>query len=166
VAIYASIALVSLLALCWCCLPHCIGVFAQHRSCCDVVVVPGLIVINCVSKRCRLWWSPLALHWHCLPFGAGIFAIIALASSPLPCWCLPARNLVVACSIVVVLRGLVAIHAACNLVTTCGIVVALALFFVHGLVPVHGIVVVVCGSRPRPAMPPATAADGLGLGNA
>jgi hypothetical protein len=38
--------------------------------------------------------------------------------------------------------------------------------FVRGLVAIHGIVVVVCGSQCRSAMPPAATADSLGSGDA
>jgi hypothetical protein len=104
--VYASIALKSLPALRWRCLPHRAGIFVGHCSCCGVVVVPSLVVINCISQRPRLWWSPLALRWRCLPHGAGIFSVIAMMSSPLSRWRLPACNLVVACSIAVVLVSL------------------------------------------------------------
>jgi hypothetical protein len=93
VAVYASITLASLPALYWCHLPHCAGVFVRHHSHCGIVVVPGLIVINCISQHCCLWWLSLVLRWHCLPHGAGIFALIALASSPLSHWHLRAHDL-------------------------------------------------------------------------
>jgi hypothetical protein len=103
VAVYPSIALASLPALCWQCPPHCTGIFVQHRSCCRIVVVPGLAVINYIGKFLPLWWSPLVLRWRYLSHGAGAFAVDALVSSPLSHWHLLVCNLIIACSIVVAL---------------------------------------------------------------
>jgi hypothetical protein len=77
----SSIALVSLLVLHWCCLPHCAGIFARHHSCHCIFFVPGLIVIDCIDQRCCLGQSTPALHWrlfwHC---AGGVVSLIALAS--------------------------------------------------------------------------------------
>ncbi len=72
--------LASLLALCWCCLPHWVGVFTQHCRHCGIVVVPCLIVIDCIGQRCPLWWSMPALHWHLFRHCADVVALIVLPS--------------------------------------------------------------------------------------
>ncbi len=79
-AVAASIVLESLPALCWICLPHCAGVFTRHCSPHSIVVIPSLVVIDCIVQRCRLWRSMPALRWCLCQHCAGIVSLIARAS--------------------------------------------------------------------------------------
>jgi hypothetical protein len=138
VAVYASIALVSLSALCWCHLPHCTGVFAQHCSCCGIVVVlghhqprqptsPSVVVTSGIALALSPSW-----HWHLCCCCAGAITLVMLASACLqPHRCMWHR----CCAGVIVVRGLVAINAVCNIIFTCDVVVALALFLCAASLP-------------------------------
>ncbi len=76
----ANIAMASLLALRWHCLPHCMGIFAGHHSSHGIFVIPGLVVIDCVGRSCCLWQSMPASRWRLCRHCAGVVSLIVLAS--------------------------------------------------------------------------------------
>jgi hypothetical protein len=176
--VVTSIALASSLVLHWHRLPHCAGVFAQHFSPCSIVVIPGLVVINCVGRHCHLWRSMPSFLWHLCWCCAGIVSLMALVSlaslhlrhhpchagvcllatsllhrALLLCWCCCCTQL---CCCTYFLQP--HHHLQCCCCT--GFVI------VHSLIAIHGIVIFICGGCRRSTMPPAAAADGLGLSDA